>query len=155
MPPAIPSSAQLDLLAWTPPETVARFEERVVRAATLSARISHGVAAALRDADGRGLSREDVAKQMGAYLGERVSVAMLNGYASEAREQTVISVPRLIALVHVTGDRRLMQALAEPFGWAVIEAKFLPMIELAALSERQDELRRHADALRRQMGKRP
>ena len=145
--------AQLDLLAWTPPETVERFEDRVVRASTIAGQISHAVAAALRDADARGVSREEVARLMGAYLGERISVPMLNGYASQAREQNVISTPRLLALVHVTGDRRLLQLLAEPFGWAVIEAKFLPMIELAALREREDELRRKADALRRQMGR--
>lgn len=145
---------QLDLLAWTPPETVARFEDRVVRAATIAGQISHAVAAALRDADARGLAREDVARRMGAYLGERVSVTMLNGYASEAREQNVITVPRLLALVHVTGDRRMLHLLAEPFGWAVIEAKFLPMIELAAVREREDDLRRRADALRRQMARR-
>ncbi len=38
MPPA--AAAQLDLLAWTPPETVARFEDRVVRASTIAGQIS-------------------------------------------------------------------------------------------------------------------
>jgi hypothetical protein len=154
MTPPIISPDQLDLLAWEPPETVARFDDRVIRAATIAGQISHAVAAALRDADDRGLYRDEVARRMGAYLGERVSVPMLNGYASEAREQNVISVPRLLALVHVTGDRRLLQMLAEPFGWAVIEGRHLPLIEIAAIREREDELRRRADALRRQVGRR-
>jgi hypothetical protein len=154
MTPPITSPDQMDLLAWEPPEPVARFEDRVIRAASIAGQISHGVAAALRDADARDLGREEVARRMSGYLGERISVAMLNGYASEAREQNVISVPRLLALVHVTGDRRLLQMLAEPFGWAVIEARHLPLIEIAALREREDELRRRADALRRQVGRR-
>jgi hypothetical protein len=81
---------------------------------------------------------------------------MLNGYASEAREQSVITVPRLLALIHVTGDRRLLQLLAEPFAWAVIESRYLPMIELAAVQEHEAKLRRHADQLRRsvQQGRR-
>lgn len=137
---------QPDLLDWQPPEAVVAFEPAAVRAATVPDSIARAVAATLRDC---GLAREEVAARMSAYLGERVPKSMLDAYASEARREHAIPVTRLIALLHATGDRRLLQMLAEPMGWAVIERRHLPLIELAAVHERQDELRRRADALRR------
>ena len=74
---------------------------------------------------------------------------MLDAYASEARREHAIPVTRLIALMHATGDRRLLQLIAEPLGWAVIERRYLPMIELAAVQDQRDELAKRADALRR------
>jgi len=75
---------------------------------------------------------------------------MLNAWASEARDEHTIPLTRLIALLHATRDRRLLELLAAELGWAVIERRHLPMIELAAVQERQDALRRQADRLRYQ-----
>lgn len=138
---------QPDLLDWQPPETVVAFEPAHVRAATVAASIARAVAATLRDSP---LRREEVAARMTAYLGERVPKNMLDAYASEARQDHPIPVTRLIALMHATGDRRLLQMLAEPLGWAVIERRHLPMIEVAAIREHEDELRRRREALLRQ-----
>lgn len=140
-------AAQPDLLEWEPPQPVARFPEEQVRAASLAGRISRAVAAALADSDD---CRETIAARMSAFLGERVSPAMLDAYASQAREDHRISVPRFVALLHATRDRRLLELLAEPMGWAVIERRHLPMIEVAAIREREDELRRHREHLMRQ-----
>lgn len=144
MPPR--AAAQPDLLSWQPPEPVVAYAPEQVRAASVAASIARAVAATLRDAP---VSREDIAQRMSAYLGDRVSKAMLDAYASEARQEHQIPVTRLVALMHATGDRRLLQLLAEPLGWAVIERRHLPLIELAAVQERQEELRRRADTLRR------
>lgn len=138
--------AQADLLDWQPPRTVARYAEEQVRAASIAGRVSRAVSAALRDSE---LSREDIAARMAAYLGEAVSTAILDAYASPAREGHRISVPRLMALLHATQDRRLLELLAEPMGWAVIERRYLPLIEVAAIREKEDELRRTRDALMR------
>lgn len=142
MPPAV----QPDLLTWEPPQAVMAFDEREVRGATLAARISRAVSVALREC---GKPRKRVAEAMGAFLGEGVSDAMLDAYASVARDQHRISLPRFMALLHATADRRLLELLAEPMGWAVIERKHLPLIEVAAIRERQEELRRRGDALMR------
>jgi hypothetical protein len=139
-------AAQPDLLDWQPPEVVVAFEPAHVRAATVAASIARAVATALRDSP---TPRDDIAQRMSDYLGERVSKPMLDAYASEARRDHPIPVTRLIALMHATGDRRLLQLLAEPLGWAVIERRHLPMIELAAVQEKREELARQADALRR------
>jgi hypothetical protein len=88
---------------------------------------------------------------MGDYLGRPVSKAMIDAYASVARDDHVIPTPRFMALLRVTSDRRLLEFMAEPLGWAVIERRYLPMITLAAVTEREAALRRQADALRRQV----
>ena len=87
----------MDLLAWSPPEPVARFEDARVRAATLAGRVSHAVAAALKDAALHGLGRDEVARRMSEFLGTRISRTVLDSYASEAREDRMISVPRFMA----------------------------------------------------------
>lgn len=138
--------AQPDLLDWTPPQAALAFAPGDVRGATLSARISRAVSVALQDA---GVSRRTIAERMSAFLGEAVSLDMLNAYASAARETHRISLPRFLALVHATGDRRLLELLAEPLGWSVIERRFLPLIEIAAVREQEDELRRRREALAR------
>jgi hypothetical protein len=139
-------TGQPDLLDWQPPQPVARFPEEQVRAVSLPARISRAVAAALHDAEA---DRETIATRMSAFLGERVSPSMLDAYASQAREGHNISVTRFLALLHATRDRRLLELLAEPLGWAVIERRHLPLIEVAAIREREDELRRHREHLTR------
>jgi hypothetical protein len=40
--------------------------------------------------------------------------------------------------------------IAELFGWTVIERRFLKLIELASLQEREDALRRQREVLRRE-----
>lgn len=137
---------QLSLLGWTPPQAELRFAEHAVRAATLDARIARAIAVALAEC---GKPRAAVARAMAAYLGEPVSPAMLDAYASVARDRHRISVSRFLALLHATGDRRLLQLLAAPFGWAVIEDRHLALIEAALLREQEDELRRRRDALLR------
>lgn len=137
---------QLSLLGWTPPQAELAFAEAQIRGASLDARVSRAVAVALAEC---GKPRAAVAREMAAYLGEPVSPAMLDAYASVARDQHRISVTRWLALIHATGDRRLAQMLAEPFGWAVVEKRHLPLIEVALLREQEDDLRRRRDALMR------
>lgn len=138
---------QLDLLGWTPPQPVRRFEAKSLRARNIAAMASRAVATALRETD---VPREVIARRMSEYLGQPVSRNVLDGYASQAREDQTVSLPRFIALLHATGDRRLLQAVADLFGWAVIENRYLPMIELAAVQQQRETLRRRAGVLARQ-----
>lgn len=140
-------AGQPDLLDWQPPEIVRAFDPQLVRGATTEARIARAVSVALQEC---GVGRDVIAARMSAYLNRKVSVAMLNAYASAAREDHTISLPRFLALLHATGDQRLLELLAEPFGLAVIERKHLPLIDIAILRERQDELRDAVNAKRRE-----
>lgn len=139
---------QLDLLDWRPSQPVTAFDPTTVRGASLAVSISKGVSQALK-ASGR--SRADTARLMGEYLAEQVSEAMLNAYAAEAKSEHIINVVRFIALIHVTQDRRLLELIAEPFGWTVIERKYLPAIEMAEAMEARAELDREIDARRRDL----
>lgn len=137
-----------DLLAWEPPQPVKAFARDRVRAASLAATIARGVSEALKSSD---KSRDDVAKAMGEYLGETVSTNMLDKYASEAAEDHVINVVRFLGLVHATQSRELLQMLAEPFGWAVVEERHLDAIQLAAALEEREQLNRNIEAARQRL----
>ena len=137
---------QPDLLSWTPPQVEIAFEEGEVRGSTVSARCSRAVAVALRDC---GRTRAEVAQRMSEFLGERVSVCMLDAYASVSRELHRISLPRFAALVAVTRDRRLLQMLAEPLGLAVVEKRHLALIRAAEMREAGERLRREGMTLLR------
>lgn len=150
MPARRPAPDQPSLLEWQAPQPVARFEPARVRAATLHGQIARAVAECLRDAAAAGLKRDTVAERMSAITGQRVSGAMLDAYASQAREDHSISLARFIALMQATGDRRLLELLAEPMGWAVIESADLALIELGALREHADEIARRMKTLQQQ-----
>ena len=142
------SPIQLDLLSWEPPQPTLAFDEASIRAATPPARIARGVSTALREC---GLGRVVVAQTMSDFLGEQVSPAMLDAYASQARDTHRISVPRFMALLHATRDRRLLEMLAQPFGWAAVERRHLPLIQVAQIRDREDALRRQRAALSRRV----
>jgi hypothetical protein len=137
--------AQLGLLDWVAPEPVARFGDDQVRACSIADRLCRAVSLTLKE---NGLPRSEIARRMSDFLGQKVGENMLNAYASQAREDHIISVVRFIALLHATDDRRLLELIAEMFGWTVIERKFLRLIELAAVQEQEDVLRRRRKALR-------
>ena len=147
MPPRTAAPGQMDLLAWAPPQPAVQFAEAAVRASTLGGRISRAVATALTEC---AMPRAEIAQRMGEFLGEPISENMLNAYASQAREGHKVPACRLMALVHVTGDRRLFELMCEPFGWTVIDRRYLPLIQLATVREHEDQVRRHAEFLRRQ-----
>jgi hypothetical protein len=131
---------------WQPPEVVQRFDDVRVRAASLRQKIAMGVAETLLAS---AIDRDTTASAMADWLGEDVSKNLLDAYASQARGDHVISLPRLIALIHATGDLRILQMIAEMFGHSVVEDRFLPWIEVGQLAEKKDEFDRAFDAARR------
>ena len=128
-----------DLLSWTPPAVIRRYDEHRVRTSTLRARIATAVAETLRD---YAASRDDIAAAMSEWLEESVTKNMLDAYASEGREDHTIPFIRLLALIHVTGDVRLLQIGAEMFGHLVVDDRFLGFIELGMKFERGERLQR-------------
>lgn len=141
-----PHRDQLDLLTdWQPSQPVKAFAPDTVRGASLAVTISKGVGQALK---GCGRSREDVARMMTEYLDEKVSVDMLNAYASEAKSEHVVNIVKFIGLLHATGDRRLLELIAAMFDWAVIERRYLPAIAMAEALEARSKLDREIDARR-------
>ncbi len=125
----------LDLLSWEPttPQPIARFEDHRIRASSLRQKISLAVSETMKEAD---IDREAIAADMSAWLGEEVGKNILDAYASQAREEHTIPMLRVIALIHATGDIRILQMIAEMFGHSVIEDKYLPWIEVGHLAEK-------------------
>ncbi|HYG91175.1 MAG TPA: DNA transposition protein [Azospirillum sp.] len=126
-----------DLLAWEPPQPAKAFAPEKVRAASLRSMVCRAVAAALKEC---GKDRDQVAEEIGTYLGEPCAKTMLDAYASEAREDHTIPLIRFLGLVHATGDIRLLQVLANQFGWAVVPQKYLPAIEESIIADKIEEL---------------
>lgn len=134
-----------DLLSWRPPEPVVKFAADQVRAASLDQRLCKAMALALKE---RGLDRQVVADRMSEFLGEKISLAMLNAYVAAGRPTHVISVVRFAALVHVTQDRRLLELLAEMFGWSVVDERYADAIAEVELAEKKEEIERQLQATR-------
>jgi len=139
----------LDLFSdWTPPAVVDRPDERVLRARTLRERIALAVAEVLEVSD---KPREQIAVEMTDYLGgETVSKAMLDNYASQAKDEHTISFARMVALCAVTGDHRPLQLALDPLDRVSIEGRYVGAIQEAMAREQMERLERIARAGRRQ-----
>lgn len=144
-----PDGRQLSLLDWEPPVIVTGYDPAQVRGNTYEFSLCRAISVTLEECP---YSRPQVAERMSDIMGRPISVNMLNAYASGQREDHQISVPRFNALIGATGDMRLVEFLAAPRGWAVIERRYLKAIELAAVAEKKKELTRMEMGLRRQMG---
>jgi hypothetical protein len=138
-------SRTADLLSWQPPEPVQKFEPAQVRAASLDQKLCKAMKVALGD---HPLTRKQIAEEMSTFLGEPVSKAMLDAYVSPARETHKISVVRFLALVHVTQDRRLLELLAEMFGWSVVDERYADAIKEVELAEKREEIERQLQLTR-------
>ena len=82
---------QLSLLDWAPVSPSVQFDERLVRSNTLSGRICRAVSTTLTDSQ---IDRPEMAARMSRFLGSQVGINALNGYASPAREDRMISLMR-------------------------------------------------------------
>jgi len=129
---------QDDLFDWQPPAvTAARFEDQVTAAASLRGKLCRAMAAALKEC---GKSRDEVAQEMSAYLGERISKAGLDALVSEAKGDHPVSVERFVALIQATGDYRLLTLIGDLFEIALVHRRYLPAIEDAMLADKIEEM---------------
>lgn len=124
---------------FTPAPVVERFSPERVRAARASSRIARAVAEAIKQSR---KSRADVAKAMSEYLGENISAAMLDQYTSTANETNNIPAHRLVALLAVTGDVRVINAALQDSPFVAIDARYEPLIRREMLKEAGDRIAR-------------
>lgn len=127
----------------TPQPVVARHDPERVRAATLPMLLARAIAETLKDC---GMTRAEVAEAMSSRLGETVTEAMLNKYASTASESHTIPAHRLIALTAVTGDARILNALLAEAGLIAIPEKYEALIRREMAKEALDKLNREIGA---------
>ena len=120
------------------PPIVPRFAPERVRAARPSGRIARAVAEAIRESE---KSREEIAAEMSAYLGETVTVAMLDQYTSLANEKNNIPAHRLVAVLAVTNDIRIVNAMLCGTGFIALDAKFEALIRREILKDQLDRMK--------------
>lgn len=143
----VPSdTGTLDLLSWQPPAPPKPTRIERPAGEDLAARITLEVATALREAT---LSREQIAEQMGAYLGETISRGVLDQYASQARDDHNISAYRLAALARVLERPQLLLLLASAVDCTVVHQRWVPAIQEAQLTAKREEIDRQLKAARR------
>jgi hypothetical protein len=128
---------------YTPRPVVERYAAERVRAARAGARIKRAVSEAMRES---GRSRSELAKAMSDYLGESVTTGMLDQYASTANEGHNITAYRLVALLAVTGDLRLINALLSDTGAIAVDGKYEALIRREMAKEARDRLDREINA---------
>jgi hypothetical protein len=143
--PLMANATDNPVTGWQPEPVAVNFAEEV-RGGSLSSQISRAVALALRLC---GQPRETVAAAMSAYLGEKVSRAMLDAYASEARADHRISLERFIALIEATGRFELLGFVAKNFGHSVVPDRYAAIIELHLIEEHEQALAERKAVLRR------
>lgn len=122
---------------YRPEPVVERFAAEDVKAWNPAVRLAKAIALTLDEAE---LSREEIAAEMSEVLKSTISKAVLDGYASQAREQAISAV-RLAALVEVTGDARALNTLLESSGLIVVPQKYEALLR----REKARELRERAE----------
>ncbi|QND45237.1 hypothetical protein HB780_05635 (plasmid) [Rhizobium lusitanum] len=127
---------------YEPQPVVERFDADEVKAWSLAGRLSKAVALTMEES---GMTRDAIASAMSDITKASVSKAMLDAYASQAREQHSIPAIRLAALVAITGDVRALNVLLEEAGMIVIPKKYEALLrrerarELRALLDREEQ----------------
>lgn len=109
----------------------------------LGAVLARAVAETLRE---QTMPRGEIAAAMTEWLGERVTEAMLNQYASQANDKHNIPAHRLVALAVITKDARLLNALCAEAGLIAIPASFESLIRRELAKEAAEKLTREAQA---------
>ncbi|MGY5789092.1 hypothetical protein ACXHXM_02175 len=128
---------------YQPQPVVDRFDVEDVKAYSLSGKLSKAVARTMEES---GMSRDELAAAMSEVTKSQISKAMLDAYASQAREQHQISAIRLAALVTVTEDPRALNVLLEEAGLIVIPKKYEALLKRERARELRDQLEKEANA---------
>jgi transcriptional regulator with XRE-family HTH domain len=129
----IPDIYSQDLFADQPGE----------RAGTLacSIEIVSTLAEALDRAKTHGITREDVAERMGYHLGEKLSVATLNGYCAPSHSEREISLIRAMAFDAALGSDVLLGLFARKRGErAIVSGDDAALLEWARLHQAEKAL---------------
>lgn len=105
-------------------------------------RVNALVGAILNTAHADGRSRAVIAAEMSEVLGEEVTKAMLDAYASPARIEHKVPFSRLMALIVVTGRQDLMDPLMREGGMAVLIGEEVKTARVGHITRQLDKLKR-------------
>lgn len=137
----------LDLFRDYHPEeddVAAKIAPEITKGGTLNVQIARVVAHACQVS---GKTREEISRQMSAYLDQAITVNMLDAYASPARENHKISLERFIALLDVTECYGLLAFVCQFAGYVAVPARYADIIEIWRNDREIEERQRRRDAL--------
>lgn len=141
MAPRRRDTATIDLFRdFEPTPVVRRFDAEEIQAWTAARRLARAISAALE-----GFRREEVAAAMSEQLGETISKATLDAYASQEKPHA-IPAHRLAALYKATGDERLINALLNDLGLIAVPAKYEALLKRERARELKERLEREEQA---------
>ena len=103
-------------------------------------------AASILNSDTR--PREVIAAEMSVLLDEEVSRAMLDAYASPARDQHKVIMSRFLALVAVTGRHDLLDPLLREIGAALLVGEEIKTARLGHLERKIADLQAECQQLK-------
>ncbi|WP_182085211.1 hypothetical protein [Aureimonas sp. ME7] len=129
-----------DLLAWEAQSVRLGFSAEVTGRGDLSSQIARLVSHALTDAKERGVCRNDVARRMTEFLGRKITKPTIDKWTSAAADDRRIDLDAFIALIHVTGERRLLGFIPGLFECAVVADHYVDLIELHEIEEHEREV---------------
>lgn len=109
--------------------------------AGLEKRISAMVGTILASAAAEGRSRAVIAAEMGELLGEEINVAMLDAYASPAREGHKVIMSRCLALVAVCDRQDLLDPIMREIGAALLVGEEVHTARLGHIDRQIAQLR--------------
>ncbi|UXN07543.1 hypothetical protein [Bartonella sp. HY761] len=132
---------------YQPEDVAAKIAPEFTKGGTLNVKIARVVAHACEQS---GKSREAIASEMSAFLDQKVTLNMLDAYASPARETHKITVERFIALLEVTQCYGLLAFLCQFAGYVAVPERYGDIIEIWREDREIEERQRRRDAL---MGK--
>ncbi|MBB4465478.1 hypothetical protein ACC696_18265 [Rhizobium ruizarguesonis] len=128
---------------YQPAPVVDRFDHEEVKAYSLAGKLSKAVALTMEES---GMTRDELATAVSDVTKSPVSKAMLDAYASQAREQHSISAVRLAALITITEDPRALNVLLEDAGFIVIPKKYEALLKRERARELREQLEREERA---------
>ncbi|PZA12435.1 hypothetical protein DNX69_10680 [Rhodopseudomonas palustris] len=141
MAPRRRDTATIDLFReYEPTPVVRRFEAEEIKAWSAARRLARAIAAALD-----GFKRDEVAAEMSEQLGETISKATLDAYASPEKPHA-IPAHRLAALYSATGDERLFNALLNDLGLIAVPTKYEALLKRERAREMKEKLEREEQA---------
>ena len=141
MAPRRRDTSTIDLFRdFEPTPVVRRFDAEEIKAWSAARRLARAIAVSLE-----GFKRDEVATQMSEQLGEPVSKATLDAYASPEKPHA-IPAHRLAALYNATGDERLFNALLNEVGLIAVPAKYEALLKRERAREMKERLEREEQA---------
>jgi len=130
--------------------TLDLFAPAATRPGSLGCRveIAATIADAMKRAAERGISREEIASRMSAFLGEKIGVPTLNGYAAQSHADREIPLARAMAFDAALEKDVLLGLYAEKRGnRRVVSSEDTALLEWAHLHRQEKELAERKRAL--------